>query len=85
VSDAGTFQSGPSISPEPAYLRRGLEREPTDDVFIQNLVNALQWGSFYALIALGYSMVYSILMLFNFATAIFSWSGPTSGSVWPPG
>ncbi|MBU1003753.1 MAG: branched-chain amino acid ABC transporter permease [Proteobacteria bacterium] len=33
----------------------------------QNLVNALQWGSFYALIALGYSMVYSILMLFNFA------------------
>ena len=36
-------------------------------VFFQNLVNALQWGSFYALIALGYSMVYSILMLFNFA------------------
>ena len=34
---------------------------------MQNLVNALQWGSFYALIALGYSMVYSILMLFNFA------------------
>jgi len=33
----------------------------------QNLINALQWGSFYALIALGYSMVYSILMLFNFA------------------
>jgi len=26
----------------------------------------MQWGSFYALIALGYSMVYSILMLFNF-------------------
>ena len=36
-------------------------------VFLQTLVNALQWGSFYALIALGYSMVYSILMLFNFA------------------
>ncbi len=36
-------------------------------LFLQNLVNALQWGSFYALIALGYSMVYSILMLFNFA------------------
>ncbi|HDQ41529.1 MAG TPA: branched-chain amino acid ABC transporter permease [Desulfonatronum sp.] len=35
--------------------------------FFQNVVNALQWGSFYALIALGYSMVYSILMLFNFA------------------
>ena len=36
-------------------------------LLLQNLVNALQWGSFYALIALGYSMVYSILMLFNFA------------------
>jgi branched-chain amino acid transport system permease protein len=35
--------------------------------FFQNLVNALQWGSFYAMIALGYSMVYGILMLFNFA------------------
>lgn len=35
--------------------------------FLQNLINALQWGSFYALIALGYSMVYGILMLFNFA------------------
>jgi branched-chain amino acid transport system permease protein len=35
--------------------------------FLQNLINALQWGSFYALIALGYSMVYGVLMLFNFA------------------
>ncbi len=35
--------------------------------FLQNVVNSLQWGSFYALIALGYSMVYSVLMLFNFA------------------
>ena len=39
----------------------------TFSFFMQNIVNALQWGSFYALIALGYSMVYSILMLFNFA------------------
>lgn len=35
--------------------------------FFRHFVNALQWGSFYALIALGYSMVYGILMLFNFA------------------
>jgi branched-chain amino acid transport system permease protein len=34
---------------------------------LQNVVNALQYGSFYALIALGYSMVYGVLMLFNFA------------------
>ncbi len=37
------------------------------DTFLQNVINALQWGSFYALIALGYSMVYGVLMLFNFA------------------
>ncbi len=37
------------------------------DYFLQNLINALQWGSFYAVISIGYSMVYSILMLFNFA------------------
>lgn len=35
--------------------------------FSQHVVNALQWGSFYALIALGYSMVYGVLMLWNFA------------------
>jgi branched-chain amino acid transport system permease protein len=34
--------------------------------FFQHLLNAFQWGSFYALIALGYSMVYGVLMLFNF-------------------
>jgi branched-chain amino acid transport system permease protein len=36
-------------------------------LILQNLINALQWGSFYALIALGYSMVYGVLLLFNFA------------------
>jgi branched-chain amino acid transport system permease protein len=35
--------------------------------FFQQLANALQLGSFYALIALGYSLVYGVLMLFNFA------------------
>lgn len=34
---------------------------------IQNLINALQWGSFYALIALGYTLVYGVLTLINFA------------------
>ena len=37
------------------------------ETFIQNLINALQWGSFYALIALGYTMVYGVLTLINFA------------------
>lgn len=39
----------------------------TLDTFLQQLVNALQWGSFYALIAVGYSMVYGVLLLINFA------------------
>jgi branched-chain amino acid transport system permease protein len=34
---------------------------------IQKLINALQWGSFYALIALGYTLVYGVLTLINFA------------------
>jgi branched-chain amino acid transport system permease protein len=35
--------------------------------FLQNFLNAMQWGSFYALIALGYSLVYGVLLLINFA------------------
>jgi branched-chain amino acid transport system permease protein len=37
------------------------------EYFLQNVVNALQWGSFYAVVSIGYSMVYGVLMLFNFA------------------
>ena len=29
--------------------------------FLQQLINGLAWGSIYALIALGYTMVYGIL------------------------
>src|SRR5207245_7191244 len=35
--------------------------------FLQQLVNGITWGSVYALIALGYTMVYGILRLLNFA------------------
>jgi branched-chain amino acid transport system permease protein len=37
------------------------------EYFLQNVINALQLGSFYAVISIGYSMVYGVLMLFNFA------------------
>ena len=37
------------------------------ELFLQQCVNALQWGSFYALIALGYTLVYGVLRLINFA------------------
>jgi branched-chain amino acid transport system permease protein len=36
-------------------------------IIFQNIINALQWGSFYALIALGYTLVYGVLTLINFA------------------
>ena len=35
--------------------------------FLQQLVNGITWGSVYALIALGYTMVYGIIELINFA------------------
>jgi branched-chain amino acid transport system permease protein len=38
-----------------------------DQLFVQLLVNGLTLGSLYALIALGYSLVYGILKLLNFA------------------
>lgn len=37
------------------------------DIFLQQLVNGLTLGSIYALVALGYTMVYGILELINFA------------------
>ncbi|NTW87515.1 MAG: branched-chain amino acid ABC transporter permease, partial [Holophagaceae bacterium] len=37
------------------------------DTIIQQLFNAAQLGAVYALIALGYSMVYGIIRLINFA------------------
>jgi branched-chain amino acid transport system permease protein len=39
----------------------------TFELFIQNLFNALTLGSLYALIAIGFSMVYGILRFINFA------------------
>ena len=38
-----------------------------DQLFIQLTVNGVTLGSLYALIALGYTMVYGILKLLNFA------------------
>ena len=42
------------------------ELEPMD-TFIQQIVNGLVLGSMYALVALGYTMVYGVLNLINFA------------------
>ncbi len=39
----------------------------TLDIFLQQLANGLILGSFYSLVALGYTMVYGIIKLLNFA------------------
>ena len=36
---------------------------PTMDIFIQQIINGLILGSIYALVALGYTMVYGIMGL----------------------
>lgn len=37
------------------------------NTFVQQLINGVAWGSVYALIALGYTMVYGVLRMINFA------------------
>jgi branched-chain amino acid transport system permease protein len=37
------------------------------DIFVQQIINGLVLGSIYALVALGYTMVYGIMGLINFA------------------
>ena len=40
---------------------------PTMEQFVQGIANALSLGSLYSLVAIGYTMVYGILRLINFA------------------
>jgi len=45
-----------------------------DPIFIQQVINAISLGAIYALFALGYAMVFSILGVLNLAhSAIFMW------------
>ena len=62
------------------------------DTFIQQMINGLVLGSVYALIALGYTMVYGVINLINFAHgevlmigAVTAWTVVTalSGTGWP--
>ncbi len=55
------------------------------DVFVQQVINGLVLGSMYALVALGYTMVYGIISLINFAHgevlmfgAMVAWTVATS-------
>jgi len=48
-----------------SYNKEGVK--VTSDVLMQQLANGISLGSLYALIAIGYTMVYGILRLINFA------------------
>src|SRR2546426_1009095 len=49
------------------------------DTFVQQLINGLTIGAIYALIALGYTMVYGILRLINFAHGDIYMVGAVAG------
>lgn len=49
------------------YIELSVFLEDVLDTFLKQLVNGLSLGSIYALIALGYTMVYGIVKLINFA------------------
>lgn len=49
------------------------------DIFIQQVINGLVLGCMYALIALGYTMVYGVLNLINFAHAEVMMIGAMTG------
>ena len=46
---------------------RKVKRVSIRDIILQQLTNGLILGSFYGLVALGYSMVYGVIKLLNFA------------------
>lgn len=63
------------------------------DIFLQQIINGLTTGSVYALVALGYTMVYGVIQLINFAhgevvmvgaMVAFSVIGALAGSGLPP-
>ena len=51
----------------PPLLAASESLRPHFDYFLQQLINGLSVGSIYALIAVGYTMVYGVLQLINFA------------------
>lgn len=56
-------------------------RKEKMDYFIQQLINGLTLGAIYALIALGYTMVYGVIQLINFAHGEFFAAGGYIGVI----
>ena len=53
--------------PQSAYDAVDVARGRALDIFLQQIINGLTLGSVYAIVALGYTMVYGIIQLINFA------------------
>ena len=51
------------------------------EYFIQQLINGITLGGMYALIALGYTMVYGVIQLINFAHGEFFAAGGYVGAI----
>ena len=51
------------------------------DIFLQQCLNGITLGGLYALIALGYTMVYGIIQLINFAHGEFFAAGGYMGVI----
>lgn len=62
-----TFSQGPGTVEKRCFKPGTLHLSDFSQEFIQHLINGISLGSIYALIALGYTMVYGILQLINFA------------------
>ena len=61
---------------KPGYASRSRPEKGsfmTLELFLQHFFNALTLGSLYGLIAIGYTMVYGIAKMLNFATATLLW------------
>ena len=64
-----------------AKLFLGVGNTYTVEIWVDFLISGLSQGSLYALIALGYTMVYGILFMINFAHGEFFMSGAITSTV----
>lgn len=67
MASAAPFASPRELSERPVYHPSTLQRSTLLTEFLQQLINGLSLGAIYALIALGYTMVYGVLRFINFA------------------
>jgi branched-chain amino acid transport system permease protein len=55
------------LSSARSEFQRGRRKQVSVDYFLQQLINGIALGSIYGLIAIGYTMVYGIIGMINFA------------------